>query len=103
MVAVKHGAFDFLNGCECCAPGTRRELATRRIPPSNASKHAFLLAVRHLQLPREVLRKIFEMSAVLERRVVTAPAPPAPSRRTLLEPSRDLVSAMEGLNFAAPP
>ena len=107
MVAT-HGPFAGIGGCAlaCCAPGTRKELARHRVPLSNAARHAFLLAIRHARLPRQVLLKIFELSATEERRLVAAPvmAPSSRRARALMceEAIDDLSFSLDGVGIAPP-
>lgn len=70
-----HGAFRFARmGCtgSCCEPDGRQSVTIRRTPFTPAQKFAFILSVnqtlgsRH-NLPPEVLRRIFELSATTER------------------------------------
>ena len=69
--------------CACCPPGTRKKTVTHSIALPSNSRHAFLHAVQHLKLPREVLLRIFALAVVVERHVVTS-CPPAASRRDKL-------------------
>ena len=106
-----HAAFAFASaGCTdvCCAPGGRQIVTTRTHPLPNAHKIAFIMAVNKTfgrrVLPQEVLRRIFELSASVERRVVKQPPPPvaALDPRRLREQAPELEFQMGGLNLNAP-
>ena len=67
----KAAAFGFAD-CDCCPPGTAvKQTVTHTTPLPVASRHAFLIAVRDRKMPRDVLWRIFEAAALVERRVVT--------------------------------
>ena len=115
MVAAalaRHGPFAGLGGCQlaCCAPNTRKELLAHRTPLSIASRYAFLLCVRLRKwaLPKEVLVRIIEQSAVEERRLVAAPLRHASARRRH-DAQRErggvdaLAMTLDGLDMGAPP
>lgn len=97
-------------GCQlaCCSPGSRQEVATRRLPLPYECRVAFLMgcsrAVPRLaedcapslrRMPLEVVRRIIELCTSVERRVITRPALP-------LKVNDDLVDQTRGLSLNMP-
>jgi hypothetical protein len=87
-------------GCECCAPGSRKEVVQKQL--SSEARLTFLVAMKRLQqqslshpLPHEVLRRIVELAVSFEVRTVGLPVVP-PNRRPLYAANR-LASSFEGL------
>lgn len=80
FAGLNHGADC---AAECCLPGATKAIASVSTPLSPLARHAFLLVLRRLEvsLPVEVLRRIFEQSASVARRVITRPAPFVAARR----------------------
>ena len=77
MGIIKHNPFAGVGDCECCTPDGRKIVTRQKL--SNASRHAFLQVVRQrtpTPLPREVLRRIFELCTVIQLQVTAQIAPP---------------------------